>query len=402
MDSRSRLRGRAALSNATGRFEPRRHEAFDDGWDIVEEPAPSVPTTVVPERTRDILARNDSPDVPFDRSINPYRGCEHGCVYCFARPSHAYLGLSAGLDFETRLFSKPQAAERLRAALARPGYQPQVIALGANTDPYQPVERHLRITRGVLQVLAEHRHPVAIVTKSQLVLRDLDLLAAMARERLATVLVSVTTLDRELARRMEPRATSPAGRVETLRRLAQAGVPVGVLASPVIPGLNDQELESVLETCAQAGCSSAGYILVRLPGEVQELFVEWLREHYPLKAERVLGLLREMRAGQLYRSGFGTRMRGTGLYAQLLAQRFQTACRRVGLAQHDGAGLDIGRFRPPAGVRRQPRRSQLGLFDDSPAQEEDWTGEAGGDEPPAEGSAGPVGPAVSGPASASG
>ena len=352
MDASQHPRGRAARSNPTGRFEPRQQQAFDDGWEQIEAPAPALSTTVTPEQTRDIFARNDSPDVPFDRSINPYRGCEHGCVYCFARPSHAYLGLSPGLDFETRLFAKPQAPERLRAALQRRGYVPQVIALGANTDPYQPVERRLRITRGVLEVLADYHHPVAIITKSQLVLRDLDLLAGMARERLATVLVSVTTLDAELARRMEPRATSPRGRIETLRRLAQAGVPVGVLASPVIPGLTDHELERILDACAEAGCRSAGYILVRLPGEVAQLFVEWLHANYPLKAQRVLGLVREMRQGQLYRAQFGTRMRGTGPHAELLQRRFQTACQRLGLQTRGGPQLDLGRFAVPDPVRR--------------------------------------------------
>jgi DNA repair photolyase len=341
------LRGRGAVTNRTGRFEARDRIGVDDGWGTVEAEAPRLATTVTPERTRDPFARNDSPDVPFDRSINPYKGCEHGCVYCFARPTHAYLGLSAGLDFETRIFSKPQAPARLRQALARKGYRPQVVALGANTDPYQPAERDLRITRALLEVLAAHRHPVAIVTKSQLVLRDLDLLVPMAQQRLAAVMISVTTLDRELARRMEPRATSPAGRIETMRRLAAAGVPVGVLASPVVPGLTDAELEGILESAAQAGCRTAGYILLRLPGEVQGLFSEWLRAHYPRKADKVLGLLREMRDGRLYRPGFGTRMTGTGPSAQLLAQRFDLARRRLGLDEHEAFALDVTRFRVP-------------------------------------------------------
>jgi DNA repair photolyase len=334
------------VSNPAGRFESRRVVPPEDAWWAEEEPPAAVPTTVTPEATRSILTRNDSPDIPFDRSINPYKGCEHGCVYCFARPTHSYLGLSPGLDFETRIFSKPKAADLLREELAKPGYRCEVVALGANTDPYQPVERGLRITRAILEALAEHRHPVSIITKSSLVLRDLDLITPMAARRLAVVFLSVTTLDRDLARRMEPRAATPERRLRTIRALAEAGVPAGVLASPMIPGLNDSELEGILEACAAAGARSAGYVLLRLPHELKQIFTEWLETHYALKMPRVLHLLREMRGGNLYDGEFGTRMRGTGPYADLLSRRFATACRRLGLATAP-APLDLTQFRVP-------------------------------------------------------
>jgi DNA repair photolyase len=294
--------------------------------------------------------------VPFDVSINPYRGCEHGCIYCFARPTHAYLGLSPGLDFETRIFSKPRAAELLREELAKKSYVCQVIAVGANTDPYQPVERELGITRSVLQVLSDHDHPVSIVTKSQLVLRDRDILAPMAEKNLASVYVSVTTLDPELARKMEPRASTPEKRLEALRGLSEAGIPCGVLASPMIPALNDSELERILQEGAAAGAITAGYVLLRLPLELKDLFSEWLESHYPAKAKHVEALVRETRGGAMYQSEFGTRMRGTGAYAQLLEQRFRAARTRYGL---DGprAELDTTRFRSP-----RPSEDQLRLF----------------------------------------
>jgi DNA repair photolyase len=350
-------RGRGAASNRTGRFEPRRLDRVDDGWGTIEAEPERLPTTVVPEVCRDPFARNDSPDVPFDVSINPYKGCEHGCVYCFARPTHTYLGLSARLDFETRIFSKPDAPARLRHIFRRPGYVPQVVALGANTDPYQPVERELQITRRIVEVFAEHRHPLTLVTKSQLVLRDLDVLATMARLDLVGVMISITTLDEELARCMEPRATSPRGRLETARRLAAAGVPTGVLASPMIPGLNDTELERILEQAAAVGCRSAGTILLRLPAEVKEIFTEWLHHHYPERAAKVLGLLRQMHGETLYRSEYGLRMRGTGPLAALLQHRFELACRRLGLDAR-GMELDTSRF------RRTPRHGEnLDLFD---------------------------------------
>jgi DNA repair photolyase len=303
---------------------------------------------VTPEVTRTIITRNDSPDIPFDRSINPYKGCEHGCVYCFARPTHAYLGLSPGLDFETRIFSKPEAANLLREELRRPAYRCAVMALGSNTDPYQPIERDLRITRRVLEVLAEFRHPVGIVTKSTLVLRDLDILGPMARAGLASVMVSITTLDPELAGRMEPRASAPRQRVETIRALARSGVPVGVLASPMIPGLNDTEMERILEHSANAGAQSAGFILLRLPLEIKELFAEWLVEHYPLKARRILSLIKSARGGRLNDATFGTRMRGTGAYAELIRRRFDIAVRRLGLNRRR-VTLDTTLFRPPPG-----------------------------------------------------
>ena len=351
-------KGRGAVSNVEGRFEKRRIDPIDEDRAPGEEDdaPPRLETTVIPEKTRTVLSRNDSPDISFDRSINPYKGCDHGCVYCFARPTHSYLGLSPGLDFETKIFSKPDAARLLREELRRPGYRCEVIALGANTDPYQPVERDLKITRGLLEVLREHRHPVGIITKSGLVLRDLDILAPMAKERLASVFVSITTLDRALARTMEPRAASPGRRLETLRALTGAGVPAGVLSSPMIPGLNDSELERILEAAAAAGARSAGYVVLRLPHELKQLFTEWLETHYPLKAKHVLSLVRETHGGKLYDSDFGTRMKGTGPYAELLRRRFETACRRFGLSRGP-APLDTTRFRVP------PRAGdQLGLF----------------------------------------
>ena len=354
-------KGRGAVSNPTGRYEREQREAFDDGWGPLEpgdgeDEPPPIETVVTEERTRRIISTNDSPDVPFDQSINPYKGCEHGCIYCFARPTHAYLGLSPGLDFETRIVSKPEGPEALRRELARPGYRCSVIALGANTDPYQPTERKLGLTRRIIEVLAEHEHPVAIVTKSALVARDLDLLAPMAERRLATVLMSVTSLDRKLARRMEPRAAAPHRRLETVATLVAAGVPAGVLASPMIPGLNDHELEHILEAAAAAGALSARYILVRLPLEIKDLFSEWLERHYPDRAERVKNLIRQTRGGELYDARFGVRMRGTGTYAELLARRFEVAARRTGL-DRPLPPLDCARFRVPP-----ESKPQLSLF----------------------------------------
>jgi len=349
--------GRGAASNRDGRFERYQHVPFDDGWQGLDwEPAP-IATTVTADKTRTLVTRNDSPDVPFDRSINPYKGCEHGCVYCFARPTHAYLGLSPGLDFESRIFSKPDAARLLRAELGKPKYRPQVIAIGANTDPYQPVERELGITRQILEVMAEHRHPVAIVTKSNLIARDLDLLRELAAQNLVHVLISVTTLDLDLARRMEPRAPTPERRLQAMAALAGEGVPVGVLTSPMIPGLNDSEMEKILETAAESGARSAGYILLRLPLEVRDLFQEWLEEHFPTKASHVLSLIRETREGKLYDSEFGKRMRGSGQYAELLARRFDVGLRRFGLDRRP-APLDVSRFRVPP-----ERGGQVSLFD---------------------------------------
>lgn len=312
-----------------------------------DEESGSPATEVRPDASRSIISRNRSPDVPFDRSINPYRGCEHGCIYCFARPTHAYLGLSPGLDFETRLLAKPEAAALLRRELARPGYRCAPMALGTNTDPYQPVERTWRITRQVLEVLAECAHPVSIVTKSALVERDLDILAPLAERRLAQVFVSLTTLDRDLSRRMEPRAAAPERRLRTIERLCAAGVPTGVLLAPLIPALNDAEVENLLRAARRAGALSAGYVVLRLPLEVGPLFEDWLVRHYPLRAGRVLGQIRAMRGGRDYDPRFGTRMRGQGPWADLLAKRFEVAGRRLGFAPTLPA-LDTTAFRAPA------------------------------------------------------
>jgi DNA repair photolyase len=298
------------------------------------------------DRARTVISRNDSPDVPFEQSVNPYRGCEHGCIYCYARPSHAFLGLSPGLDFETRLFAKPDVAQRLREELARPGYRCRPLALGTNTDPYQPLERRRRLTRAVIEVLAECSHPVSVLTKSALVERDLDLLAAMAADRLAAVYVSITTLYAGLARTMEPRAAAPLRRLELVRRVRAAGVPCGVLVAPVIPGLTDHELETILDAAAQAGAQTARYILIRLPGEVDELFRQWLSTHHPGRAGHVLNLVRQCRGGRSNDSRFGLRMRGQGPIADLLSQRFAVACGRLGLGR-EHIELDAARFRPP-------------------------------------------------------
>ena len=342
------LKGRGAVSNRSGRFEAAARVAVDDGWGSPADPdLPPLRTTLGVDSARSVIARNDSPDIPFDQSVNPYRGCEHGCVYCFARPSHAYLGLSPGLDFETRLFHKPEAPALLERELRAPGYRCQPLALGANTDPYQPIERELRLTRRILEVLSDFNQPVVLITKSALVARDIDLLASMAERRLARVCLSLTTLDPDLARRLEPRAATPARRIETLRRLSEAGIPTAVLTSPMIPGLTDHELERILEAAAAAGARAASYILLRLPREIADLFQEWLRAHAPDRAGRVLSLLRQSRGGALYRSEFGTRMRGEGPVADLLARRFKLACARLGLDQRRFDGLDCSRFRPP-------------------------------------------------------
>ncbi|WP_422365125.1 PA0069 family radical SAM protein [Pelagibius sp.] len=354
-------KGRGAVSNASGRYEPFTRVAIDDGWgqdpgnsgfgeqgfgeDRPSGPSPQ-PTEVIWDATRSVITRNTSPDVPFDRSINPYRGCEHGCIYCFARPSHAWLGYSPGLDFETKLLAKPEAAALLRRELARKNYRPQPIALGTNTDPYQPIEKKLQITRRILEVLRDTSHPLTIVTKSNLILRDLDILAPMARRRLVRVMISVTSLDRQLSRIMEPRAPTPARRLEALRTLNAAGVPAGVLTAPMIPAINDQELEVLMEAAARAGAASSGYVLLRLPLEIKELFTEWLEAHFPDRKSKVLKLIRDTRDGGLYQSDFGRRQRGTGVYADLLAQRFKAAERRLGL-NRGGAPLDSSQFEPP-------------------------------------------------------
>ena len=339
-------KGRGAVSNPASRYDSTTALEMDDGWGILDEDLPPLRTTVSIDSTRRIIARNNSPDLPFDRSINPYRGCEHGCVYCYARPSHAYLGLSPGLDFETRLFAKPNAPALLAAELGKPGYRCSVMALGTNTDPYQPIEREHRITRGVLEVLSAHNHPVAIVTKSALVVRDIDILADMAERRLARVYVSVTTLDRDLARTLEPRAATPQRRIATIRTLAEAGIPTGVMVAPIIPAINDAEIEDILAAVARAGAASASYVMLRLPLEVADLFREWLRVHAPLKADHVMSLVRGMRGGRDYDSAWGRRMTGDGAYAEMIARRFDLAKRRLALGGRDWS-LDTTRFRPP-------------------------------------------------------
>jgi len=353
----SSARGRGAVSNRTGRFESLTVEEFDDGWQRENEERASPRTHVFADTARTIINTNDSPDVPFDRSINPYRGCEHGCIYCFARPTHAYLGLSPGLDFETQIYAKHDAADLLRRQLSAKSYKPRTIVLGANTDPYQPVEGRLELTRSVVSVLSEFSHPVAMITKSALVLRDLDLLGPMAARGLAQVSVSVTTLDADMARTMEPRASTPTRRLEAIRRLSEAGVPVAVLTAPMIPGLTDWEMDRILEAAREAGAVTAGYVLLRLPLEIADLFTEWLEEHHPARARRVLDLMRQAREGKLYRSEWGTRMHGTGPYADMLARRFDAACARLGFSDR-GFKLDSTAFRVPL-----PATAQLALFD---------------------------------------
>lgn len=348
-------KGRGAVSNPEGRFERLRKEAVCDDWSGQEAAQPAIEpqTTVHPEASRSVISENHSPDVPFEQSINPYRGCEHGCVYCYARPSHAWLGLSPGLDFETRLFYKPDAAEQLARELRRPGYRCRTIVLGANTDPYQPVERSLQITRRLLETLLNCRHPVSIVTKGALIERDIDLLQPMAAEGLVSVMVSVTTLSDELKRIMEPRTAAPGRRLAAIRRLADAGIPVGTLVAPIIPAINDHELESILDAARRDGASRAAWILLRLPHEVGPLFKEWLNAHYPDRAARVMSLLRQARGGRDNDPRFGHRMRGEGPWVQTLSARFRLACRRLGLAEGEQAALEAGHFRPPPANRSQ-------------------------------------------------
>src|SRR5947209_4792499 len=343
---------RGARSFMQGRFETVARESFDDGWTPEEKDERALQTQVTIERARSIISHNDSPDVGFDSSINPYRGCEHGCIYCYARPSHSYLELSPGLDFETKLFAKTNAAELLRAELAKPAYKPTVIALGANTDCYQPIERKYRITRQILEVLAECDHPVSLVTKSALVERDLDILGPMAAKNLVRVFVSIGTLDRELARKLEPRAASPQRRLDVLRNLAGARVPCGVMVAALIPALNDKTMEHVLEAAAAAGAEEAAYVIMRLPNELKDIFKEWLAAHYPERADHVMSIIHQLRGGRDNDPRFGTRMTGTGMYAELIAKRFDIACRKYHLNDH-GAGrrraeLDCSLFKPPA------------------------------------------------------
>ncbi len=329
----SGVKGRGTFSNISGRFESQHRVLMDDGWGTLADDAQKLKTTVAIDATRTIIARNSSPDIPFDRSINPYRGCEHGCVYCFARPTHAYLGLSPGQDFESRLFVKPKAAQLLAQELRKPGYQVRTMALGTNTDPYQPIDDKYQITREVLKVLRDFRHPVGIVTKSNRVLRDIDILAEMAKDNLARVAISVTTLDRELARTMEPRAPTPERRLEAIRELTAAGVPATVMTAPMIPALNDHELEAILERGHEAGARHAGYVVLRLPLEIKDLFREWLEANQPGRASHVMSLIRSMRGGKDYDAEWGKRMKGSGVYAELIAKRFKLACDRLGLNQ---------------------------------------------------------------------
>jgi len=343
-----RFKGRGAVSNPAVRFESTTREQTHDGW-YEEEILQHLTETVLPDRARSVITTNDSPDVGFDQSINPYRGCSHGCVYCFARPTHAYLGLSPGLDFETKLFYKADAAKLLEAELAKPKYVCKPIALGINTDGYQPLEKRLEVTRSILAVLARCRHPVTIVTKSALVLRDMDLLTDLARDRLVSVTVSITSLTNDIKRTLEPRTASPQARLRVIQELAQAGVRVGVLVAPVIPAITDHEMEDILAAAKEAGAGSAGYVLLRLPHEVKILFREWLAEHYPDRAKHVMSLINQTRGGKDYDSKFGQRMSGTGVYADLLRTRFELARRKCGFAVGwDRYELSTELFRPPA------------------------------------------------------
>ncbi len=347
--------GRGAASNRSGRFEAQSRVAVDDGWDR-DEDLPPLRTEVTPDASRCVIVRNTSPDVPFDRSINPYRGCEHGCVYCFARPSHAFLGLSPGRDFETKLTAKLDAARLLALELARRGYRPAPIAIGTNTDPYQPVEKRLRIMRGVLETLRDAGHPVTVVTKGALVTRDADILGSMGRRGLARVGISLTTLDRRLSRAMEPRAASPLRRLEAIRTLTDAGCPVRVMVAPIIPALNDAEIEALLQAARDAGAVAASFVVLRLPGEVAELFREWLASAYPDRAARVMKRVRALHGGRDYDPAWGRRMTGEGVEADLIARRFRIAAAQLGLAR-GLPPLDTSRFRPPV-----PPGGQLSLF----------------------------------------
>jgi DNA repair photolyase len=352
---RDRRRGRGTTSNATGRYEPLARVVFDDGWQNLDD-LPPFKTSVTVDATRKIITRNESPDISFDRSINPYRGCEHGCVYCFARPTHAYLGLSPGLDFESKLFMKPNAPELLERELSAPGYAPKIIAIGTNTDPYQPIERQHQIMRRILEVLERAGHPVGIVTKSALVLRDLDILARMAKRDLVKVAISVTTLDAKLARTMEPRASTPQRRLDALRQLVKAGVPASTLVAPVIPAINDAEIERILDAVAATGVRHAGYVLLRLPLEVRDLFREWLMANFPDRHRHVFKLIRDMRGGKDYDSTFGTRMTGKGPIAWMIGRRFEVACERLGL-NATSVKTTTEHFHPPL-----PASEQLSLF----------------------------------------
>jgi DNA repair photolyase len=358
-DRQAVQKGRGAVGNPAGRYDSTRLEPVDDGWGSLDEPLPNPATQLIAEFPKRAITHNRSPDVPFDQSLNPYQGCEHGCIYCFARPAHAYLNLSPGLDFETRIFHKPRLAGLLRDELSAPGYRCRVIHVGGNTDPYQPAERALRSTRALLELLLEHRHPLTLITKGALILRDLDLLRALAERRLVRVYVSFTTLDDELKRTLEPRTASPLARLRVMRELTGAGVPVGAMLAPIIPALTDHEVERMLEAVAGAGVRRAAWLMLRLPFEVAGLFEAWLREHRPQRADRVLNHVRAMRGGRLNDPRYGHRMHPQGAYAALVGARFDAACRRLGLNADEEAPLDTSQFvRDPAGPR------QAGLFDD--------------------------------------
>ncbi len=350
-----RRRGRGAVANTSGRYEPTAKVPFDDGWQSLEELPPFKTETTV-EKPRKILTRNDSPDIGFDRSINPYRGCEHGCIYCFARPTHAYQGLSPGLDFESKLFVKPDAADLLVRELAAPNYSPKVIAMGTNTDPYQPIERKWRVTRKILEVLRDAGHPVAIVTKSGLVARDIDILSDMAKGNLAKVALSVTTLDPKLARVMEPRAATPSLRLATIRKLSAAGIPTAVMVAPIVPAINDSEVERILDAAAAAGAESAGYVMLRMPLEIKDLFRQWLKENFPDKLDHVISLVRSLHGGKDYDSSWGHRQTGAGPYAWSIGRRFELACKRIGLNKKR-VPLTTAHFQAP-----RMKKDQLDLF----------------------------------------
>ena len=350
-------KGRGAVSNIDGRFERHIHQEVDDGWlgQLMEDAPPRTKTTLGIDGARSVITRNQSPDVPFDRSINPYRGCEHGCVYCFARPSHAYLGLSPGLDFETKLFWKPDAPTLLRKQLSARSYSPAPIVIGTNTDPYQPVDRDKQLTRSIIKVLSDCQHPFSLITKNGLVTRDIDLIAPMAANNRASVAVSVTSLDHRLSNLLEPRASAPHRRLDAIRKLSDAGVPVTVLCAPIIPGLNDTEIENIVAACADAGARSVGHIVLRLPLEIANLFEEWLEAHYPDRKAKVISLIKQMRGGDIYQSEFGTRMRGTGPIADLIATRFKAARKKHGL---DGRSLNLD----CTGFKRPSADGQMSLF----------------------------------------
>ena len=347
-----RLRGRGAVSNASGRYEKESRVLVDDGWNSEEEEETSLKTEILRDSSRTIITRNNSPDISFSQSINPYKGCEHGCIYCFARPTHAYLGFSPGADFESKIFTKPNAAELLRKELSAKNYVPKVLAIGTNTDPYQPIEKKLRIMRSILEVLWEFKHPVGIVTKNAGILRDLDILAPMAEAGLAKVALSVTTLDRKLARTMEPRASTPPKRLAALKTLASVGIPTAVMVAPIIPALNDEEIETILEAAKDAGVRSAGYVLLRLPLEIKDLFREWLEANEPGRAKHVMSLIRSMRGGKDYDAQWNTRMRGTGPYADMISRRFHMAVKRLCL-NADHRPLDTSQFKRPIQAGQQ-------------------------------------------------